>query len=141
MKSDDVRSDTGGSQSKTRTERSEFEFYVYEQDDEDPRFSFWVQHGDTGFCVYDRPPEGVGMWLKLERESDYEPSPPSEGLKHALGAVMNGGVDAEVVEALPPHERHFFQVVYGTTEEHPDAIPAPVWDFMHRCADEVSDSQ
>jgi hypothetical protein len=111
----------------------EFEFFVYDDDPDDPRFSFWAQHGDSGVCVYDRPPEGVGMWLKLKRDSDYDAVKPSDELIDIVARSRSESVEPEAVEALPPHERYFFQAIHGTATENPEAIPAPVWEFIDDC--------
>lgn len=115
----------------------EFEFFVYENDFDDPRFSFWLQLEEEGMCLYDRPPEGAGMWLKPDRESDYDPEVPSEDLREIVAALLGDGFEASRLEDLPAHERHFVQVLHGTVDENPDGVPAPVWHWMHDCAAEV----
>jgi hypothetical protein len=117
----------------------EFEFFVYE-DGADPRFSFWMQLDTEGMCLYDRPPEGAGMWLNPDRESDYEPVTPSEDLRKIVAAMLGEGFEAERLDDLPSHEKYFVQVLHGTVEENADALPAPVWHWMHECARNLSSS-
>jgi hypothetical protein len=121
------------------SDAAEFEFFVYE-DGEDPRFSFWMQLESEGMCLYDRPPEGAGMWLSPDRESDYEAVTPTEELREIVAAMLGDGFEAERLDGLPDHERYFVQVLHGTVEENPDGVPAPVWHWMHECASEVADA-
>lgn len=121
---------------KSRNE-TEYEFFVYE-DGDDPRYSFWMQVGDSGMCLYDRPPEGAGMWLKPERDSEYDPTKPTDELKDILGMLLRQGVDGERLDDLPPHEQYFAQAIVGSVNEDPDKLPAPIWDFLHHCAAEVN---
>jgi len=116
---------------------TEFEFFVYEDDEDDPRFSFWMQLESEGMCLYDRPPEGAGMWLSPDRESDYEPETPTDDLREIVAALLGGGFEATRLADLPSHEQYFVQVLHGTVEENPDGLPAPVWHWMHECAAEV----
>src|SRR6056297_747518 len=115
----------------------EFVFYIYDDNDpEDPRFSFWLETSDgEGMSLYERLPDGKGMWLKPSEGSDYGAVEPTAELK-AVVAVLVGGesLPVERVVALPPHERYFVQVIHGTVDENPDAIPAPVWGWMHDAA-------
>lgn len=119
--------------------RGEYEFYIYDDDDPtDPRFSFWMYFEDAGgMCLYDRPPEGAGMWLSPERDSDYTPTKPTDEFKEVLADLLGDGVDAGAVAELPAHEEYFFRVIHGTVDENPDGIPDPVWRWMHACAKEV----
>jgi len=116
----------------------DFVFYVYDDDDpDDPRFSFWMEMDDTGMSLYERPPDGEGKWLKPSSDSDYGGVEPSEDLKRVIAALLEDGIDGEKIVELPPHERHFVQVIHGTNVQNPDAIPGPVWSWMHTCAEEV----
>jgi len=117
----------------------EFVFYVYDDDDpDDPRFSFWLEGDETGRSLYERPPDGRGMWLDPEVGGDYGSVEPTDGLKQVIAALLDGGVDGEAIMDLPAHERHFVQVLHGTNVDNPGAIPDPVWDWMHSCAEEVA---
>jgi len=118
---------------------AEFEFFVY--DDEEARYSFWMQMGDAGMALYDRPPEGHGMWLSPERDSDYEPETPSEELREiAAKLVAKEQVPTEKIGDLEPHEKHFVQVIHGTVNNEPDSLPDPVWGWMHDCKDEMEET-
>ena len=117
----------------------EFVFYLYEQDEDDPRFSFWLETSDgSGMLLYERPPDGHGMWLKPSEGSDHDAVEPSDELKEIIAELMGNDVDADRVHGLEPHERYFVQVVHGTVEQNPDAIPDPVWGWMHDVSEEVS---
>jgi hypothetical protein len=111
----------------------DFVFYVYDDDPEDPRFSFWLETGDGGMSLYERPPDGEGMWLDPEPGSDYGQVEPSDELRGVVHDLIREGVDTERVAELPAHERHFVQVISGTIEEAEDRIPSPVWHWIHRC--------
>ena len=115
---------------------AEFVFYVYDDDADDPRFSFWMEFGDSGMSLYERPPDGAGMWLDPEPGSDHDAVAPSDDLRDAVAELLDDGIDAEVVETLPAHERYFLQVIHGTNVENPGGIPGPVWHWMERCAAE-----
>jgi len=124
----------------TDAQSPEFRFYVYRDNPDAPRFSFWVVIGDTGMSLFERPPDGRGMWLSPDSEgSMYEYQTPTDELKSVLAALMGDGVDRDRVENLAPHERHFAEVIIGTVDEKPEAVPGPVWDFMHDCKDEITD--
>lgn len=115
----------------------EFVFYIYDDDPEDPRFSFWIETTNAGgMSLYERPPEGAGMWLKPETGSDHSSVEPSDEFEAVIADLMDGGLEGARILELPPHERHFVQVIYGTVEENPDAIPEPVWGYMHDVAEE-----
>jgi hypothetical protein len=116
----------------------EFVFYVYDDDPDDPRFSFWIEGDETGRSLYERPPDGRGMWLDPEIGSDYGSVEPTRELKRVIAGLLDGGVDSEDIIDLPPHERHFVQVLHGTNVDNPGGIPGPVWDWMERCESEVS---
>lgn len=114
-------------------------FYVYEQDVEDPRFSFWIETEEAGgMALYDRPPEGAGMWLDPNDESDYDGVDPTEAFEEVVAALLGDGVDAGKVAELPPHEEYFFRVIHGTIDENPDGVPNAIWAYMHDCAEEVA---
>lgn len=114
----------------------EWEFFVYDKDAQ--RYSLWLQQGDEGVCLYDRPPEGDGMWLSPERDTDKDPVEPSEHLKTLLGELVGQeNVEQTEVQVLDAHERHFFEVVHDTANENPDGIPYPVWDWMWGCREEL----
>jgi hypothetical protein len=116
----------------------EFVFYVYEDDPDDPRFSFWREGDETGRSLYERPPDGRGMWLDPEIGSDYGSVEPTDDLKRVIAGLLDGGVDGEEIMELPAHERHFVQVLHGTNVDNPGAIPGPVWDWMERCESEAA---
>ena len=117
---------------------ADYAFYIYEDDPEDPRFSFWMHVEDgNGLSLYERPPEGHGMWLKVEEGSDHERVEPSDSLKGVIADLLDDGVEGGEILDLPPHERYFVQVIHGTVEDNPDSIPAPVWHWMNSVADEV----
>jgi len=115
----------------------EFVFYIYsDEDPEDPRFSFWLETSDgEGMSLYERLPDGKGMWLKPSEGSDYGAVEPTADLKAVIADLINGeSLPVERVVELPPHERYFVQVIHGTVDENPDAIPEPVWGWMHDTA-------
>jgi len=116
---------------------ADYEFYVYEEGE--PRYSFWMYRGDRGMCLYDRPPEDHGMWLKPQRDhSDYEPDEPTKTLRKIVATlVAQEEVDAELLKELPPHEQHFVQVLHGTANDKPEAMPDSVWSWMWDCHDEL----
>ncbi|WP_337653208.1 hypothetical protein [Halomontanus rarus] len=115
----------------------EFVFYIYDDDPEDPRFSFWIETTHAGgMSLYERPPEGAGMWLKPETGSDHESVDPTDEFEGVIADLMGGGLEGERILDLPAHERYFVQAIHGTAEEDPDAIPAPVWGYMHDVAAE-----
>lgn len=112
----------------------EYTFYVYEQDEDDPRFSFWLEMADAGgMALYDRPPEGAGMWLCPEQKTDYESTAPSTAFEDVIGELAAGGIDADRLDDLAAHERYFVQVLHGTIAENPDGIPEPVWVYIDEC--------
>lgn len=118
----------------------EFVFYVYDDDPDDPRFGFWLETEDgEGMSLYERLPDGDGMWLKPSKGSDYGAVEPSADLKSAIEGLLGDGVSVDAINDLPAHERYFVQVIHGTIDENPDAIPAPVWGWMdHVAAAEVA---
>jgi len=120
----------------------EFVFYTYNDDGDDPRFSFWIETSDgSGMSLYERPPDGHGMWLKPSEGSDHDAVDPTPQLKEVVAELVNdNGVPAGKIHDLPAHERYFVQVIHGTVNEHPDAMPDPVWGWMHDCAEEVADA-
>lgn len=121
-------------ESTADSNRFEWEFFVYEEPD---CYSLWLQRGDRGVCLYNQTPEGEGMWLSPERDSNYEPLTPSDDLRHLLGRlVAQEDIEEDDVDKLDPHERNFFQIVHGTVSEKPDAIPDPVWTWMWDCNEE-----
>jgi len=108
-------------------------FYTYNDSDDDPRFSFWMLMGGHGMSLYERPPDGQGMWLKPNIDSDYDPTEPTDALGDiAADLVGQREVSLERVEELPTHERHFVKVIHGTIDKNPDAVPGPVWAWMWR---------
>ncbi|ELY96523.1 hypothetical protein C484_00820 [Natrialba taiwanensis DSM 12281] len=116
----------------------EFVFYLYEEDEEDPRFSFWLETSDgSGMSLYERLPDGQGMWLKPSEGSDHGAVEPTDELKAVISELMANDVSADRVHDLAPHERHFVQGIHGTVDQNPDAIPNPVWGWMHDAAEEV----
>lgn len=117
----------------------EFVFYLYDEDPDDPRFSFWIETPDgEGMSLYERPPDGAGMWLKPSKGSDHDAAEPTPELQAVAVEMLHGdGVPAERVDDLPPHERHFVQVLHGTNVQNPDAIPAPVFAWVDSCFAEV----
>jgi len=114
---------------------SEFVFYIYDYDEDDPRFSFWVETKDDGMSLYERPPDGQGMWLKPSKGSDHDSVEPSDELETVVAQLLESGVEAERVKELSPHERYFVQSIHGTIEKNPDAVPGPVYDWMQECAE------
>jgi len=116
---------------------TEFVFYLYDDDPDNPRFSFWLEGDETGRSLYERPPDGVGMWLDPEVGGEYEPVNPTDELKRVIAALLNDGIDGKEILELPAHELHFVQVLHGTNVENPGAIPEPVWDWMIQCESEV----
>ena len=119
---------------------SEFVFYVYNDDDEDPRFSFWYLFEDSGMSMYERPPDGQGMWLKPSQDSDYGGEQPTDALREVIAQLMGDGIHTDALDELPAYERHFVQVIHGTVEQNPDGIPNPVWSWMYECADQLAES-
>lgn len=117
----------------------EFVFYIYEQDADDPRFSFWLERDDQGLSLYERPPDGNGMWLKPEVGSDHDAVAPTEAFERVVAGLMHGGVDGAAVHDLPGHERYFVESILGTIEKDPDALPAPVWGYLNDCADRYAE--
>lgn len=119
---------------------TEYVFYIYDDDPEDPRFSFWIETSEAGgMSLYERPPDGEGKWLKPSKGSDYGAVEPTDELrKYVAKFVAGDGVPAEDVHDLPAHERHFFQVIHGTIDEKPHAVPDPVWEWMNDCVKEVT---
>lgn len=114
---------------------TEYVFFIYEEDVTDPRFSFWLQTEEAGgMALYDRPPEGAGMWLDPEPGSDYDPLEPTDEFEECLAELIRDGVDAGRVAELPSHEEYFYRVIHGSIDENPDGIPNPVWAYMHDCA-------
>lgn len=115
--------------------KGDWAFYVYDGAVEDPRFSFWLEYRDegTGMCLYDRPPEGDGMWLDPDIGGDYEPQEPTTEFEQVLSSLLGDGVDAGKVAALPAHEEYFIRVIHGTVEENPGGLPNMVWSYMHDC--------
>ncbi|MFW6039656.1 MAG: hypothetical protein ACOC9N_01100 [Gemmatimonadota bacterium] len=121
---------------------TEFVFYVYDDDPDDPRFGFWLETADgEGMSLYERQPDGDGMWLKPSQGSDYGAVKPSADLKRTIAELLGDGVSITTVRKLPPHERYFVQVIHGTIEEKPDAIPDPVWYWMNETAAEVAHAE
>ena len=122
---------------------TEYVFYVYDDNPDDPRFSFWMQHPERGIetPLFGRPPDGEGKWLDPEMGgSDYAGTDASNGLRVALADLIEyKEVKTERVEELPAHESAFVRYITGTIEEHPGSLPAPVWDFMHECHREKYD--
>ena len=121
----------------------EFVFYIYEDDEVDPRFSFWLETSDgNGMSLYERPPDGAGMWLKPSAGSDHDSVAPTDELKAVVAKLLDSDVSADAVHSLPPHERYFVQVIHGTINEvSADNIPDPVWGWMWDCADWHVDSE
>lgn len=118
----------------------EFVFYLYDEDEEDPRFSFWLETTDgSGMSLYERPPDGHGMWLKPSQGSDHDAVEPTDELKEIVAALLEDEIPVERLFDLPAHERYFVQLIHGTIDENPDAIPNPVWGWMHDSAEEVRD--
>lgn len=119
----------------------EFVFYVYEDDFEDPRFSFWLEvpADGTGMCLYDRPPEGDGMWLDPEIGGDYGAVEPTDEFEQVLAQLMGDGIDAGRLADLPAHEDYFVRVIHGTIDENADGIPNVVWSYLHECAERWPD--
>jgi len=118
----------------------EFVFYIYDDaDPDDPRFSFWLETSDgNGMSLYERLPDGKGMWLKPSEGSDYGAVEPTTMLKRVVADLINDEqVSTQWLTQLPPHERYFVQVIHGTVDENPKAIPEPVWVWMHDAAAEV----
>jgi len=120
----------------------EFVFYVYDDDQEDPRFSFWMYtaDGETGMSLFEKPPDGEGKWLCPERKSEYDGTQPTEELRRIMAMLLGDGVEAGGVRQLPAHEEHMFRYIHGTAAENPDALPGPVWAFMQDCEREFSAS-
>lgn len=114
-------------------------FYVYESDVEDPRFSFWLENLDeeSGVCLYDRPPEGAGMWLDPDIGGDYEPTTPTDDFEQVLADLMGDGVDAGKVAELPSHEEYFFRVIHGTIDANPEGVPEAIWTYLHNSKERV----
>lgn len=124
----------------------EYRFYVYDDSGEEPRYSFWIsKDGEGQVALYDKPPEGHGMWLGVDEDSEYDYEPPSEQLEETVANLMGDGVPGEDLEQLESHERHFATILLGTINEKPKAVPSTVWGWMHDCADrhdvEVEDDE
>jgi len=115
-------------------------FYIYEDDEEDPRFSFWMESESDGISLYERPPDGQGMWLKIDTGSDYGKVVPTDEFESIIAGLMGDGVDGTRVDDLPSHERFFTKAIFGTIEQNPDAIPGPVWNYLHECGGVSDDS-
>lgn len=117
----------------------EFVFYVYDDDPDDPRFGFWLEFDDrTGMSLYERTPEGAGMWLKPSAGSDHDATTPTDELEAIVAELVNtDGVPAKRVDDLPSHERFFVGVIHGTIEQKPDGVPDPVYTWMNECAERV----
>jgi len=90
--------------------------------------------------LYERPPDGAGMWLKPSEGSDHDAVEPTDELKDVVANLMDSDVSAERVHRLDPHERYFVQVLHGTIEQNAEAIPDPVWSWMNDCL-EVQDDE
>ena len=116
---------------------TEFVFFVYDDTPEDPRYSLWAQRDDWGVSLYDHTPQGVGIWNKLERDSDYDAETPTETLREMLGEYAAGDrIDVRWLDDLPPHERHFVKCIHGTVNGKEEAVPEPVIRWLSRLADE-----
>lgn len=121
---------------------SEFVFYVYDDSPDDPRFSLWVEGNMRGRSLFELPPDGEGMWLKPSNdESEFPSVKATDELEQVLGKLGTGGVDGSEINDLDSHERRFVEAIYGTVQDDPDKIPAPVWNWIERCADEVDDNE
>jgi len=128
-------------ENETGSVEHEFVFYLYDEDEDDPRFSFWIETSDgSGMSLYERPPDGHGMWLKPSEGSDHDAVEPTDDLKAVIAELLAGDVSADRVHDLEPHERYFVQVIHGTVDQNPDAIPEPVWGWMHDAAEERTDT-
>jgi hypothetical protein len=117
----------------------EYVFYVYDQDETDPRFSFWMETENSGISLFERPPDGQGMWLNPNDESSYSGTEPTQKFEWAIAALMGDGIEGSELVDLPGHERYFISVVHGTVDENPDAIPNPVWEYMHDCKERYTE--
>lgn len=111
-----------------------YKFYIYEESEDDPRFSFWMSVDGAGeMCLYDRPPEGAGMWLSPDENSDHGYQEPSEVFEQTIAQLLGDGIDVAKLQDVEPHEEYFIRVIHGTVDENPDGIPDPVWAYMHDC--------
>jgi len=110
---------------------SEFVFYIFDEDA--VQYSFWLlTEEDIGLALYTRSPDS-GVWNNPQPKSDYEPVEPTIEFKKIIARFQDDGVELQELEDLPKHEQHFFSVIEGTTDENPEAIPAPVWNWMAEC--------
>lgn len=117
----------------------EYRFYVYEQCEDDPRYALYLSVVGAGeLCIYDRPPEGAGMWHSTEQASDHSHIDPSDTLVGILGRLADGErIHVDELEPLAGHERHFVQVVHGTVAQADATLPGEAREFLTRCRDQM----
>jgi len=117
----------------------EYYFYVYKEDEEDPRFGFWTGADSIEFSLFERTPE-QGVWLSNEQKSsdEYERRAPTEDFERILGALAAGKkVGVDDINDLPPHEEFFAHSFAGTVQEKgQEAIPNGVLGYAESLIDE-----
>lgn len=115
------------------SEDTEFVFFVYDDDPDDPRYSLWAQRPEWGVSMYERNREGQATWQKLKRDADYDEVAPSDDLRDILTDFVCGeAVDVDRITDLDPHEDHFVRAVHGTDKANPSAFPEPVVEWFRR---------
>lgn len=116
-------------------------FFVYDYDEDDPRYGVWYVEGDKGVSLFEYTPEGQGMWLNVDlKGSTYEPIIPSEQFKRVASSLMDeSGVLAKAIEDLPPYEREFMFNIIGSLNETPNIVPVPIMKFIAECSIEYPD--
>jgi len=115
-----------------RIDHHEFGFYVYEQDEDDPRFSFWGYVNGGGMPLFEHQPNDHAMWQSPEKsKTEFEFQKPTDELKSILHDIFTDGVDTDRVQSLAPHEREFVSYIHGTLEESEYGLPTPVWNWIN----------
>lgn len=111
----------------------EYVFYIYDEEPEDIRYAFWAHMEDIAVSLFERTPDN-GIWINHDPvKSDYAGVEPTETLREVIGDLFTEeGLDPEIFEELPEHEKDFVGLIYGTITEE-GTIPDMMWEFLREC--------
>jgi len=118
-------------ESVVETKDPDWYFFVYDEDEEDPRYSVWVQGNAIEIPVFSHQPDETCEWMDLRPSYGAERVAMSDDCKTVLSELLVAG-ETELFDELPPWERSFVNGIFEQAQTD-DGLPNPVKGLVSEC--------
>ena len=101
----------------------EWRFYLYDEDDKDPRYSVWILNGEVEIPVFSHQPDEDVVWYDLTPAYGDESTPLSDEFRDVLGGLLLEG-EGSTDKELPPWEMSFLNLLLKQSQTD-EGLPEP----------------